>query len=47
MTETWRLSPKRWDWLRSIRCAVTGHTWEVNSRHTQRVCYRCWTVVDL
>lgn len=42
----WRLSPKRWDSLRSIRCLLTGHRWHVNSRSTQRSCDRCWVVQD-
>lgn len=47
MSEKWRLGPKRWDWLRSIRCALTGHRWESSGpRSMQRVCYRCWTVDD-
>lgn len=40
----WRLGPQRWDWLRSIRCALTGHRWAVNQQRTQRSCDRCWVV---
>ena len=40
----WRVGPQRWDWLRSIRCALTGHRWAVNARRTQRCCGRCWMV---
>jgi hypothetical protein len=46
MEVKWRLGPKRWDWARSIRCLLTGHEWDANPRGNQRVCYRCWTVVD-
>ena len=43
----WRLNPRRFDWLRMARCLLlTGHKWTINSRQTQRVCYRCWTVQD-
>jgi hypothetical protein len=42
----WRLGPHRFDWLRSLRCLIVGHRWDVNRRRTQRSCPRCWIVQD-
>lgn len=46
MNARWRISPKRGDWLRTVRCVLTGHDWTVNQHGTQQVCFRCWTVDD-
>lgn len=43
----WRLNPRRGDWLRTLRCLLTGHRWEMNKFETQQICYRCLTVEDL
>lgn len=42
----WRVGRRRGDWARSLRCALTRHAWQVNPRSGQRVCSRCWTVID-
>jgi hypothetical protein len=42
----WRIGPKRFDWLRTLRCLLIGHQWQVNPRSTQRSCPRCWIAQD-
>lgn len=47
MSDRWTLGQKRGDSLRRVRCLLTGHDWSLNQRKTQKVCPRCWTVVEL